>query len=85
MTDQLLLRKIRTSVPVIILAHLTLCGCYKVKTAQVARESSHDSDWVTTAQAALEADNLSVARDAAENGLEDKEYSKKHGNTYRHK
>lgn len=80
MTDQLLLRKMRTLVPVIILAHLTLCGCYKVKTAQVARESSHDSDWVTTAQAALEADNLSVARDAAENGLEDKEYSKKHGN-----
>ena len=80
MTDQLLLRKMRTLVPVIILAHLTLCGCYKVKTAQVTGESSHDSDWVTTAQAALEADNLSVARDAAENGLEDKEYSKKHGN-----
>lgn len=82
MTDQLLLQRMRTLVPVVILAHLTLCGCYKVKTAQGTGESSHDSDWVTTAQAALEADNLSVARDAAENGLEDKEYSTKHGNLH---
>ena len=80
MTNLLPLENSRTLVLVTVLAHLTLSGCYKVKTAQGTGESIRDSEWYTTATAALEADNLSVARDAAENGLEDKEYSKKHGN-----